>query len=160
MNKFSPKSAACGGDTDDFDFGDLVAMTIVDVFETDAGGLLLSYCPTFDNRAVHKTPELAQRIRKGVGQMRETMEIVAKSPVGKSVNMVRKRERESERERERERARERERESGGVHLDYHGNLVLPLLSPSAQHYPSVVFLLNVARRSSFARRPPPSHTPL
>ena len=105
MNKFSPKSAACGGDTDDFDFGDLVAMTIVDVFETDAGGLLLSYCPTFDNRAVHKTPELAQRIRKGVGQMRETMEIVAKSPVGKSVNMVRKRERESERERERERER-------------------------------------------------------
>jgi hypothetical protein len=59
--------------------------------------------------------------------MRETMEIVAKSPVGKSVNMVRERERERERKRE----RERERESGGVHLDYHGNLVLPLLSPSA-----------------------------
>ncbi len=79
----------CGGVSDDFDFGDLVAMTIVDVFETDANGLLLSYCPTFDNRAVHKTPEMAQRLRKGVGQMRETMEVVANSPVGKSVNMVR-----------------------------------------------------------------------
>lgn len=36
----------------DFDFGDLVTMTIVDVFETDCEGKLLSYCPTFDNRAV------------------------------------------------------------------------------------------------------------
>ncbi len=79
----------CAGSSDDFDFGDLVSMTIVDVFETDADGLFVSYCPTFDNRAVHKTPEMAQRIRKGVGQMRETMEVVANSPVGKSVNMVR-----------------------------------------------------------------------
>ncbi|KAL3808825.1 hypothetical protein ACHAXA_000008 [Cyclostephanos tholiformis] len=88
MNKFSPNSTLNGGPSDDFDFGDLVAMTIVDVFETDVNGLLLSYCPTFDNRAVHKTPEMAQRIRKGVGQMRETIEVVANSPVGKSVNMA------------------------------------------------------------------------
>ena len=113
MNKFSPTTVAAspvrrkaraggggvGGSTrnsgvDDFDFGDLVAMTIVDVFETDANGLLLSYCPTFDNRAVHKTPEMKEFLRKGVGQMMETMEVVAKSPVGKSVNMVSERERE------------------------------------------------------------------
>jgi hypothetical protein len=49
----------------DFDFGDLVTMTIVDVFETDADGKLLSYCPTFDNRAVHKTQESIERLRKG-----------------------------------------------------------------------------------------------
>ena len=82
MNKFSPASAfqssedvntassatnnaAAGGDTNspdtDFDFGDLVTMTIIDVFETDNDGKLLSYCPTFDNRAVHKTRAPARR---------------------------------------------------------------------------------------------------
>lgn len=44
--------------------GDLVTMTIVDVFETDNQGKLLSYCPTFDNRAVHKTNPATERIRK------------------------------------------------------------------------------------------------
>ncbi|KAL9189287.1 hypothetical protein ACHAXT_011777 [Thalassiosira profunda] len=82
MNKFSPGSAGQGGPTD-FDFGDLVTMTIIDVFETDATGKLLSYCPTFDNRAVHKTPETIERLRKGATQVRETMEYVAQSPVGK-----------------------------------------------------------------------------
>jgi hypothetical protein len=40
-------------------------MTIIDVFETDNNGKLLSYCPTFDNRAVHKTQESIERLRKG-----------------------------------------------------------------------------------------------
>jgi hypothetical protein len=44
--------------------GDLVTMTIVDVFETDNQGKLLSYCPTFDNRAVLKTNQTAETIRK------------------------------------------------------------------------------------------------
>ena len=69
----------------DFDFGDLVSMTIVDVFETDANGKLLSYCPTFDNRAVHKTPEITERLRKSATQLKERMEVVATSPVGKNV---------------------------------------------------------------------------
>lgn len=107
MNKFSPASAfqssedvntassatnnaAAGGDTNspdtDFDFGDLVTMTIIDVFETDNDGKLLSYCPTFDNRAVHKTREVTERIRKGAGQFLERMDVVAKSPAGQSVN--------------------------------------------------------------------------
>jgi hypothetical protein len=67
----------------DFDFGDLVTMTIVDVFETDTFGRLLSYCPTFDNRDVHKTPEHIEMFKKGMGQMRERMDGVVKSPVGK-----------------------------------------------------------------------------
>lgn len=44
--------------------GDLVSLTIVDVFETDSQGKLLSYCPTFDNRAVHKTNQAAEVVRK------------------------------------------------------------------------------------------------
>jgi hypothetical protein len=43
---------------------DLVSMTIVDVFETDNQGKLLSYCPTFDNRAVIKTNATAETVRK------------------------------------------------------------------------------------------------
>jgi len=72
----------------DFDFGDLVTMTIVDVFETDSRGRLLSYCPTFDNRAVHKTQESIERLRKGASQFKERMEGVAKSPAGQNVNKV------------------------------------------------------------------------
>lgn len=44
--------------------GDLVTMTIVDVFETDNNGKLLSYCPTFDNRAVLKTTAASETLRK------------------------------------------------------------------------------------------------
>ncbi|KAL3807365.1 hypothetical protein ACHAXA_001703 [Cyclostephanos tholiformis] len=73
-------------DAADFDFGDLVTMTIIDVFETDSDGRLLSYCPTFDNRAVHKTQEVTERIRKGASLVKERMEVVARSPAGKSVN--------------------------------------------------------------------------
>ena len=65
---------------------DLVTMTIIDVFETDVDGRLLSYCPTFDNRAVHKTQEAVERIRKGASQIKQRMEVIAKSPAGKRVN--------------------------------------------------------------------------
>ncbi|KAL7545833.1 hypothetical protein ACHAWF_009183 [Thalassiosira exigua] len=82
MNKFSP--AVTGDDGVDFDFGDLVSMTIVDVFETDADGKLLSYCPTFDNRSVHRTPEAVERLRKGATQLREAAEAAARSPAGKA----------------------------------------------------------------------------
>ena len=61
-------------------------MTIVDVFETDVDGKLLSYCPTFDNWDVRKTPEHIEMLIKGMGQMRERMDGVAKSPVGKVRN--------------------------------------------------------------------------
>ena len=108
MNKFSPASTfavpsdirtatTTGSIVDeearnkpdtDFDFGDLVALTIIDVFETDGDGRLLSYCPTFDNRAVHRTKEVTERIRKGAGLLKERMEVVARSPAGKSVNKV------------------------------------------------------------------------
>lgn len=44
--------------------GDLVALTIVDVFESDHSGKLLSYCPTFDNRAVVKIDRTAHALRK------------------------------------------------------------------------------------------------
>ncbi len=50
MNKFSPSSTSFNDPITskstvdmDFDFGNLVTMTIVDVFETDARGRLLSY---------------------------------------------------------------------------------------------------------------------
>jgi hypothetical protein len=104
MNSFSPASALMKPSTSeprtdsnagndegesrdtDFDFGDLVTMTIIDVFETDSDGKLLSYCPTFDNRAVHKTQEVTERIRKGASNLMERMDVVKKSPAGKSVN--------------------------------------------------------------------------
>jgi hypothetical protein len=104
MNSFSPASALLKPSTSepttdnnavtdqgetrdtDFDFGDLVTMTIIDVFETDSDGKLLSYCPTFDNRAVHKTQEVTERIRKGASKLMERMDVVKKSPAGKSAN--------------------------------------------------------------------------
>ena len=94
MNKFSPastspKDPAAGVAAMDFDCGDLVPLTIVDVFETDAAGRLLSYCPTFDNRAVRRTPEMAERLRKGASQLYERMEGAARSPTGLGVNKVR-----------------------------------------------------------------------
>jgi len=64
----------------DFDFGDLVTMTVIDVFETDQNGKLLSYCPTFDNRAVHKTQEVVERVRKGASHLMDRVEVVRKNP--------------------------------------------------------------------------------
>ena len=93
MNKFSPSVVPAddpvpGRDETDFDFGDLVTLTIIDVFETDAEGMLLSYCPTFDNRSVRRTPEMAERLRKGAGRLREGLDAAARSPAGRGVSEV------------------------------------------------------------------------
>lgn len=67
--------------------GDLVTLTIVDVFETDSQGKLLSYCPTFDNRAVTKTNQAAETIRKSSSKffsmIGRAQKAVAKSEVNK-----------------------------------------------------------------------------
>lgn len=59
--------------------GDLVTMTIVDVFETDSDGKLLSYCPTFDNRSVKKTNPATElidlqktKVSKTILELRQT----------------------------------------------------------------------------------------
>jgi len=67
-------------------FEDLVSMTIMDVFETDEYGRLLSYCPTFDNRAVHKTNISKERLSKRSYKLRKQAEYVAQSPAAKTVN--------------------------------------------------------------------------
>ena len=67
----------------DLGFGDLVTMTIVDVFETDSSGRLLSYCPTFDNRSVRETNENVERMRKTVTQVDDAVGAFVRSPAGK-----------------------------------------------------------------------------
>lgn len=54
-------------------------MTIVDVFETDNQGKLLSYCPTFDNRAIHKTTQTAETIRKSTSRLLTVLHQAQKS---------------------------------------------------------------------------------
>jgi hypothetical protein len=70
--------------------GDLVTLTIVDVFETDNQGRLLSYCPTFDNRAVTKTNQAAETIRKSsskfLSMLGRAQKAVAKSEVNKKAS--------------------------------------------------------------------------
>jgi len=67
--------------------GDLVTLTIVDVFETDNQGKLLSYCPTFDNRDVKKTNQTAETLRKSSNRifsmLGRAQKAVAKSEVNK-----------------------------------------------------------------------------
>lgn len=90
MNEFAALAEAHGNDeVERLQTGDLVTMTIVDVFETDSHGKLLSYCPTFDNRAVHKTNPATETIRKSssklmtifgkVGKSKEVRGIVSKA---------------------------------------------------------------------------------
>jgi hypothetical protein len=66
---------------------DLVSLIIVDVFETDNQGKLLSYCPTFDNRAVQKTNQTAETFRKSSSKLFSMLgraqKAVAKSEVNK-----------------------------------------------------------------------------
>lgn len=71
---------------DNLHFGDLVTMTIVDVFETDCDGKLLSYCPTFDNRAIYKTDQRVERLRKGSSKIKRNINIVANSRTAAQVN--------------------------------------------------------------------------
>ena len=67
--------------------GDLVTLTIVDVFETDNQGKLLSYCPTFDNRRVTKTNQAAETLRKSSSKffsmLGQAQKAVAKSEVNR-----------------------------------------------------------------------------
>jgi hypothetical protein len=70
--------------------GDLVTLTIVDVFETDNQGHLLSYCPTFDNRAVVRTHQASESIRKTsknfFSMIGRAHKAVAKSEVNKKAS--------------------------------------------------------------------------
>jgi len=71
-----------------FTHGDLVTMTIVDVFETDKEGKLLSYCPTFDNRSVTKTYQTKERIFKESMKVKNGINYVAQSQAANKVNKV------------------------------------------------------------------------
>ena len=73
---------------DELHMGDLVAMTIVDVFETDTDGRLLSYCPTFDNRAIRRTMKTAEQLRKGGSKVKAVAKVVAKSHAAARFNSV------------------------------------------------------------------------
>ena len=70
--------------------GDLVTLTVVDVFETDNQGKLLSYCPTFDNRAIRKTNQTAETIRKSSNKifsiLGKAKKAVEKSEVNKKAS--------------------------------------------------------------------------
>jgi len=69
-----------------FSFDDLVTMTIIDVFETDKDGKLLSYCPTFDNRSITKTNPTRERLSKESHKMKEMINFVSKSKAANQVN--------------------------------------------------------------------------
>ena len=66
--------------------GDLVTLTIVDVFETDNQGKLLSYCPTFDNRAVRKTNLGTEALRKSTAQLGQMLVKARQSKIAKLVS--------------------------------------------------------------------------
>jgi hypothetical protein len=87
-NQFAPDPLSQNDHRDDLKFGDLVSMTIVDVFETDSDGKLLSYCPTFDNRAVHKTDQRVEKMRKGSSILKKNIHMAAKSPTAAKVNQA------------------------------------------------------------------------
>lgn len=65
---------------------DLVTMTIVDVFETDNNGKLLSYCPTFDNRRVQKTSLTNEAVRKSSAKIMGQISLISKSQAAVKVN--------------------------------------------------------------------------
>jgi len=95
MNEFAPEAVPSyysspydKGNAHDlrFSFGDLVTMTIIDVFETDKDGKLLSYCPTFDNRSITKTNVTRERLSKKSHEMKEILGAVGKSRTAYQVN--------------------------------------------------------------------------
>lgn len=88
-NEFLSDPTTANTSMDDIHVGDLVTMTIVDVFETDCDGKLLSYCPTFDNRAIRKTDQTVERFRKSSSRIKKNIDIVAKSKTAATVNRVR-----------------------------------------------------------------------
>ena len=66
--------------------GDLVTLTIVDVFETDNQGKLLSYCPTFDNRMVLKTNAPTETLRKSTAHLAKLIGRAQKSTLAKKIS--------------------------------------------------------------------------
>jgi hypothetical protein len=96
MNEFAvltdPQSAQGGEHSNDdsvdtLRIGDLVSMIIVDVFETDNQGKLLSYCPTFDNRAIHKTHATTETLRKS---SHKVMSMLGKAQKSQTASMIMK----------------------------------------------------------------------
>ena len=87
-NEFLPDPTAQTKYADELHVGDLVTMTIVDVFETDADGKLLSYCPTFDNRAIYKTTQKVEQIRKSSTKLVENVNKVKQSKTAERVNQA------------------------------------------------------------------------
>lgn len=93
MNEFAPLTTPSSNDSsasrdesvDRLQVGDLVTMTIVDVFETDNQGKLLSYCPTFDNRAIHKTHATAETLRKSSNRVISALQKAQKSKLARLV---------------------------------------------------------------------------
>ncbi|CAB9501276.1 expressed unknown protein [Seminavis robusta] len=84
MNEFAALAEAHGNDAvETLQAGDLVTMTIVDVFETDSQGKLLSYCPTFDNRAVKKTNPATETFRKSSSKLFTILNKVQNSKTAK-----------------------------------------------------------------------------
>eukprot|EP00536_Pseudo-nitzschia_multiseries_P013809 jgi/Psemu1/68861/estExt_Genemark1.C_6170022 len=79
--------AASEEESNHLQVGDLVTLTIVDVFETDNQGKLLSYCPTFDNRAIRKTNQTAETFKKSstklLSMLGRAKRAVAQSEVNK-----------------------------------------------------------------------------
>ena len=86
MNEFAPLGDSSQGEP--LTMGDLVTMTIVDVFETDNNGKLLSYCPTFDNRAIHKTNQASETLRKGSSKLMHSITSAAKSQTAHKMNQA------------------------------------------------------------------------
>jgi hypothetical protein len=96
MNEFASMSfegatlndeTAAAAEKSSLQMGDLVTLTVVDVFETDNQGKLLSYCPTFDNKKIKKTNPASETIRKSsqkfFSMMGRAQKAVAKSEVNK-----------------------------------------------------------------------------
>lgn len=89
MNEFAPLGDASSQDNDDeLQVGDLVTMTIVDVFETDNNGKLLSYCPTFDNRAIHKTTQASEMVRRSSSKLMTSIHQASKSHAAHKMNQA------------------------------------------------------------------------
>jgi len=86
MNEFASLSHEEINPEDRLQVGDLVTMTIVDVFETDNNGKLLSYCPTFDNRRVHKTSATNEAMRKSSAKIMSRLSIMSNSHTAAMVN--------------------------------------------------------------------------
>lgn len=90
MNEFAALGEASSPqDRDDvLQVGDLVTMTIVDVFETDSNGKLLSYCPTFDNRAIHKTTQASEMVRRSSSKLMTSIHQATKSNAAHKMNQA------------------------------------------------------------------------